>query len=163
MALLSAEGATVSDLARDLGIGVGTIMSIRRHIKNKLGLPARSSLDDFLPHVAAAHQAGGKPEHASAGEAEDPDPDAAGPADSREQPGDPRRQFLVLRQAICEVERLSERLSGRADAMAGLADMETGDDPGARWQIAHLRTLATGLSELRDSFLASVRQSGPRR
>lgn len=145
VALLSAEGATVAELARDLGIGPGTVMSIRRHIRNKLGLTRDESLDSSLLALISAVG-------------------ASIPADAESEGATPqatlaRRRYLVLRQAISELERTGERIAERAGAMRRLGERET--DPGHAWQLDQLTQLAAGLTRFTEEFIASVRDSAP--
>lgn len=146
VAILSAEGATVAELARDLGIGTGTVMSIRRHIRNKLGLSREASLDSSLLTLIATIGSSGLP-------------DATDPAGATPQATLARRRFLVLRQAISELERTGERIAERADAMRRLGDKDS--DPGHQWQLERLTELATGLARFTEEFIAAVRDQAP--
>ena len=146
VAILSAEGATVAELARDLGIGTGTVMSIRRHIRNKLGLTRDASLDSSLLTLIS-----------TVGNAGLPSSDA--PAGATPQATLARRRFLVLRQAISELERTGERIAERAAAMRRLGDKES--DPGHVWQLEQLTNLASGLSRFTEEFIATVRDHAP--
>lgn len=146
VAILSAEGATVAELARDLGIGTGTVMSIRRHIRNKLGLSREASLDSSLLTLISTIGSTGLPA-------------PAGPAGATPQATLARRRFLVLRQAISELERTGERIAERADAMRRLGERE--GDAGHAWQLEQLTKLAAGLARFTEEFVASVRDQAP--
>jgi transposase-like protein len=146
VAILSAEGATVAELARDLGIGSGTVMSIRRHIRNKLGLTREASLDSSLLRLISTIASNDLPEHSAA-------------AGATPQATLARRRFLVLRQAISELERTGERIAERAEAMRRLGD--TVSDPGHAWQLEQLTQLSAALAHFTDDFVASVRDRAP--
>lgn len=146
VAILSAEGATVAELARDLGIGTGTVMSIRRHIRNKLGLSRDASLDSSLLTLISTIGNTGLP-------------DASVPAGATPQATLARRRFLVLRQAISELERTGERIAERAEAMRRLGDKDS--DPGQAWQLEQLTNLAFRLSRFTEDFITSVRDQAP--
>jgi DNA-binding CsgD family transcriptional regulator len=147
VAILSAEGATVAELARDLGIGAGTVMSIRRHIRNKLGLMRDESLDSSLLGLMSA-----------IGSADPPDSDensvVAVPSATLA-----RRRYLVLRQAISELERTGERITERVQTMRRLGEHEP--DSGHTWQLEQLAALAEGLARFTEDFIASVRDHSP--
>ena len=146
VAILSAEGATVAELARDLGIGTGTVMSIRRHIRNKLGLTREASLDSSLLTLISTIGSNGLPETSAA-------------AGATPQATLARRRFLVLRQAISELERTGERIAERAEAMRRLGDREL--DPGHAWQLDQLTQLSAALARFTEEFIASVRDQSP--
>ena len=151
VALLSAEGASIAELARDLGIGTGTVMSIRRHIRNKLGLTRDESLDSALLDVISRLG----PATFSTPDSHRPE---GAPAAST-QATLARRRYLVLRQAISELERTGERITERAAAMARMGSEL--DDPGQGWQLEQLNSLAIGLAHFTEEFIASVRDRSP--
>jgi len=152
VALLSAEGASIAELARDLGIGTGTVMSIRRHIRNKLGLTRDESLDSSLLDIISRLG----PTKSSPPETQRPE---GALASASTQATLARRRYLVLRQAISELERTGERITERAAAMARMASEL--DDPSQAWQLEQLNTLAGGLARFTEEFIASVRDRSP--
>ncbi len=153
VALLSAEGASIAELARDLGIGTGTVMSIRRHIRNKLGLTRDESLDSSLLDIISRLGPSTFPTPVPRPEG---DPARAAPPT---QATLARRRYLVLRQAISELERTRERIAERAAAMARMASEL--DDPGQAWQLDQLKHLADGLARFTEEFIASIRGRSP--
>ncbi|MHB1444124.1 MAG: response regulator transcription factor [Acidimicrobiales bacterium] len=153
VALLSAEGASIAELARDLGIGTGTVMSIRRHIRNKLGLTRDESLDSSLLEIISRLGTTTMPAR------EGPRPGGAPAGPPSAQATLARRRYLVLRQAISELERTGERIRERAAAMARMASEM--DDPGQAWQLEQLNSLAEGLAHFTEEFIASVRNRSP--
>jgi len=153
VALLSAEGASIAELARDLGIGTGTVMSIRRHIRNKLGLTRDESLDSSLLEIVSRLGMTTSPTPGG------PHPQAVPAGPPSAQATLARRRYLVLRQAISELERTGERITERVAAMAVMA-LEM-DDPGYAWQLERLNSLAEGLARFTEEFIASVRNRSP--
>jgi len=153
VALLSAEGASIAELARDLGIGTGTVMSIRRHIRNKLGLTRDESLDSSLLEIVSRL---GMTTPPTPGE---PRPQGAPAGPPSPQATLARRRYLVLRQAISELERTGERISDRAATMARMTSEI--DDPGQAWQLEQLNSLAESLARFTEGFIASIRNRSP--
>jgi DNA-binding CsgD family transcriptional regulator len=153
VAILSAEGLPAEEMARSLGIRVGTVRNIRRALRRKLDIPPSATLNESLSGLF-----GSEPSRGTRGWVVPHDacrePSAAGGARAN---ASERRVHLSVRQAISSVGQLAKRLDARAAAVAGVAE----HSPKARdqlvWESEQLLAMADALYEVQAQAIARVR------
>jgi DNA-binding CsgD family transcriptional regulator len=168
VAILTAEGLSTEELAVSLGIGEGTVKTVRQAIRRKLGISRGSKLGDELAHffgprlTTLSHHlprsgvASEPPRSADAGR----DVICRDEGDTQRGEGVPaveRRVHLTLRQAIWAVEDLRNRLEARSEAMRRAAERTPGSRTHLMWEADQLEFLSDSLSRLREGSIARAR------
>ena len=149
VAILLAEGLSADDMARSLGIRVGTVRNVRRALRRKLDIPASATLNDALSGLFGSA--------APSGDRVDEGRDRPGSVRARRGPAPERRVHLSVRQAISSVGQLAERLDARAVAVAGAAEHSPKTREQLAWEAEQLLAVADALHEVQAQAIARVR------
>jgi len=153
VAILSAEGLSAEEMARSLGIRVGTVRNVRRALRRKLDIPPSAALNQALTGLFGSVASG------VVGAQDRPDEvgDGPNPAGARRLPATERRVHLSVRQAISSVGQLAERLDARAVAVAGAAEHTPKASEQLVWESQQLLVMADALHEVQAQAIARVR------
>ena len=153
VAILSAEGLSAEEMARSLGIRVGTVRNVRRALRRKLDIPPSAALNQALTGLFGSVASGG----ARGQDRPDKSTGEPDPAGARRLPATERRVHLSVRQAISSVGQLAERLDARAVAVAGAAEHTPKASEQLVWESQQLLVMADALHELQAQAIARVR------